>query len=413
MDKLRIQNIKEKANRCLQCKTKPCMNGCPLENNIPQFIAYVRNEEYKKAYEVLEQTTIMPFICGRICPKSKQCQGQCIRGIKGEPVSIGDIEALIGDIAIKNKWYIEKRNKNNGKTVAIIGAGPAGINCSIELARQGYTIDLYEKQNKIGGILRYGIPDFRLNKSYIDILQEKLLGLDVTIYNNKMLGRDFTIPDLIKKYNYVILDIGANCSCKMNIKGEQLPNVLGANELLEYQNHPDYINKKVIIIGGGNVAIDMARVAKQKGAKEVKVFYRRARKQMPAEDIEIEQAIQEGIEFLYQVNVKEIYANKIICSRNLLLKKEGEQRETPIEIENSEFKIEADYVIMAIGSKLNDNIIEQGIVLNSNGYIKVDDNFMTNIKNVYAIGDCIGNKSTVAWAARTGRNLAKKISLLE
>ena len=135
MDKLRIQNIKEKANRCLQCKTKPCMNGCPLENNIPQFIAYVRNEEYKKAYEVLEQTTIMPFICGRICPKSKQCQGQCIRGIKGEPVSIGDIEALIGDIAIKNKWYIEKRNKNNGKTVAIIGAGPAGINCSIELTR--------------------------------------------------------------------------------------------------------------------------------------------------------------------------------------------------------------------------------------------------------------------------------------
>lgn len=354
----------------------------------------------------------MPFICGRICPKSKQCQGQCIRGIKEESVSIGKIESFIGNMAIENKWYIEQKKEDNGKRVAIIGAGPAGIVCSIELARVGYAVDLYEKHSKIGGILRYGIPDFRLEKKYVDILQEKLVGLEVKIYTNQMLGRDFSIYDLQKKYDSIVLNLGANCSCKMNIAGENLPHVLGANELLEYEEHPDYTGKKVIIVGGGNVAIDMARVAKRKGAQEVKIVYRRARKQMPAEGVEIEEATQEGIDFLYQVNVKEIDKHKIKCSRNMLLKKEGEQREIPIEIENSEFEVEADYIIMAIGSKLSNAIIEQGIKLNNKGYIQVDENQMTNLKNVYAIGDCIGNTATVAWAARSGRDLAKNMSLL-
>lgn len=353
----------------------------------------------------------MPFICGKICPKSKQCQGKCVRGIKEEPVSIGKIESFIGDIAIENKWYIEKKTKDNGKKVAIIGAGPAGITCGIELARLGYTVDLYDKHNKIGGILSYGIPEFRLEEKYVNILKEKLESLEIKIYTNKMLGKDFSIIDLQKKYDITILNLGANCSCKMNIIGEDLSNVLGANELLEYGKHPNYIGKKVIVIGGGNVAIDVARTAKKKGAEEVTVVYRRARKQMPAENIEIEEAIKEEIKFLYQVNVKEIYTNKIKCSRNMLLKKEGEQREIPIEIENSDFEIQADYIIMAIGSKLDNEITNQWIKLNEKGYIQTDENKMTNLKNVYAIGDCTGNPATVAWAARSGRDLAKKVSL--
>ena len=362
------------------------------------------------AYQVLEETTVMPFICGRICPKSKQCQGSCVRGIKGVPVSIGEIESFIGDMAIENKWYLEKKRIDNGKKIAIIGAGPAGIVCSIELAKAGYTVDLYEKHSKIGGILRYGIPDFRLEKKYVDILQQKLESLEIKIYTNQMLGKDFSIQDLQKKYNAIVLDLGANCSCKMNIEGENLPHVLGANELLEYANHPDYIGKRVIIVGGGNVAIDMARVAKRNGAKEVTIVYRRARKQMPAEETEIEEATKEGIAFLYQVNIKKIDSFKIQCSKNMLLKKEGEKREIPIEIENSEFEIEADYVIIAIGARINNEIIKQGIELNEKGYIQVDKNQMTNLKNVYAIGDCTGNIATVAWAARAGRDLAKTVS---
>lgn len=275
------------------------------------------------------------------------------------------------------------------------------------MQRSGYSVCLYEKHEKIGGILRYGIPEFRLDKKYIDILEEKLLNLDVQICTNKTLGKDFSIPDLKEKFYAVILDIGANVSSKMNIEGEMLENVFGANELLENNTHPDYKDKKVIVIGGGNVAIDVARTAKRKGAKEVTIVYRRAIKQMPAENIEIEEAICEDIKFLYQVNVKKIFSNKVMCTKNMLVKDEKEQRDVPVEIENSEFEMESDYVVMAIGSILNNDITEQGIELNEKGYIKVDENGMTNISSVYAIGDCAGNKATVAWALRSGRDLCK------
>lgn len=409
MNKEIEEQIIKEASRCLNCKNKPCTKGCPLGNDIPQFIKYTKEKEYKRAYEVLRNTTIMPFICGRVCPKSNQCQGSCIRGIKGQPVNIGKIESFIGDLAIENKWYIEDKNQENKKKVAIVGSGPAGINASFELALNGYSVYLYEKHEKIGGILRYGIPEFRLDKKHVDILEEKLQNLGVKICTNQELGKDFALSDLQEKFDAIILDIGANNSCKMNIPGEDLNHVFGANELLEENNHPNYENKKVIVIGGGNVALDAARTAKQKGAKEVTVVYRRAREQMPAENVEIEEAISENIEFMFQVNVKEIFLNKVECTKNILVKKENEQREVPVEIENSEFEMDSDYVIMAIGSKLNNKITEQGIELNEKGYIKVDENGMTNIKNVYAIGDCAGNKATVAWAARNGKNIARRI----
>lgn len=409
MNKEIEEQIIKEASRCLNCKNKPCTSGCPLGNDIPQFIKCTKEKQYKKAYEVLNNTTMMPFICGRVCPKSNQCQGNCIRGIKEQPVSIGKIEAFIGDLAIENKWYIEDKKQESKKKIAIVGSGPAGINASFELALNGYSVYLYEKQEKIGGILRYGIPEFRLDKKYVDILEEKLLSLGVEIHTNNTLGKDFFLSDLQEKFDAIILDVGANTSCKMNIPGEDLNHVFGANELLENNTHPNYENKSVIVIGGGNVALDAARTAKKKGAKKVTIVYRRAREQMPAERVEIEEAISEDIKFMYQVNVKEIFSDKVKCTKNMLVKKENEQREVPVEIENSEFEMDSDYVIMAIGSKLNNEITKQGIELNEKGYIKVDENGMTSIKNLYAIGDCAGNKATVAWASRSGRNVARKI----
>lgn len=409
MNKEIEEQIIKEASRCLNCKNKPCTKGCPLGNDIPQFIQYTKEKQYKKAYEILKNTTIMPFICGRVCPKSNQCQGSCIKGIKEEPVSIGKIESFIGDLAIENKWYVEDKKHENKKRIAIVGSGPAGINASFELAQNGYSVCLYEKHEKIGGILRYGIPEYRLDKKYVDILEEKLQNLGVKIHTNQELGKDFSLLDLQEKYDTIILDIGSNTSCKMNIPGEDLKNVFGANELLEENTHPNYENKKVIVIGGGNVALDAARTAKQKGAKEVTVVYRRAREQMPAETVEIEEAMSEDVKFLYQVNVKEIFVNKVKCTKNMLVKKENEPREVPVEIENSEFEMNSDYVIMAIGSKLNNKITEQGIELNEKGYIKADENGMTSIKNIYAIGDCAGNKASVAWASRSGKNVARWI----
>lgn len=407
-----MKKIEEIRSYCLNCKNSQCrIKGCPLDNCIPEFIHEI---DSKKAYEILCNTTVLPAICGRICPHEKQCEGSCIRGIKGEPVSIGAMEAYIGDLSIENNYElsIEVDERAKDKRVAVIGSGPAGLTCAAFLARRGVKVTIYEKHDKLGGLLTHGIPDFRLPRKVVEKTIEKILDLGVEAKLNQELGRDFEIEDLAQKYDAVFVAIGANIPSKMNVEGENLNGVYGGNYLLEYNKHPDYNGKKVAIIGGGNVAMDSARAIKKLGASEVYVIYRRAEEQMPAEKKEIADAKKEGIEFLFQTNIVKILGTekveKLECIKTELVKKEGENRLSPVNIEGSNFILDMDYVVMATGSKPENNIIEK-FERNEYGYIKIDENMQTSISKVFAGGDIVGQKATVAWAARSGRDAAEKI----
>ena len=411
------EKIKKYTEYCLNCPTKPCSNnGCPLNNDIPTFIKLVKEEKIEEAYKILSKTTVLGSICGRICPHMKQCQGSCIRGIKGDPVQIGEIEAFVFDKALKNKWYknIEKTTELQGKRVAVVGSGPSGLTCASFLARSGAEVTIYEKYNKLGGILEHGIPNFRLEKNILNRTIEAILDMGIKVEYNKELGKNLNLEDLEKEYDAIFLGIGANIPSKMNIEGENLEGVYGGNCLLEKGEHPSYIGKKVAVIGGGNVAMDCARTIKKLGAEKVYVIYRRAEKQMPAESKEIEEAKKEGIEFLFQNNIVKILGKnkveKIECIKTKLIKKEGETREIPINIEHSNYEMDVDYVVMAVGSEVEKELINKlGLKINKWGYIEVNEEHQTSKKGIYAGGDVVGDKGTVAWAARAGRDVAEII----
>lgn len=413
MEKSMYNEIKEKARYCLKCKNPSCQKACPLGNNIPKFIGKIEEEKYKEAYEILSETTVMQAICGLICPYEKQCQEKCIKNIKGEAVKIGELEAFIGNLAIENNWYSEKKSERVNKKIAVIGGGPAGLTCSAFLAKNGYDLTIYEKDNKLGGLLLNGIPDFRLKKDIVNEWIKQIITLGINVKYNKKLGDTINLDDLCQKYDAVFLSIGANKSIKLGVKGEELEGVYGANELLETNSHPDYRGKVVSVIGGGNVAIDIARTIKKKGADKVYIIYRRAEKQMPAEAKEIKKAKLEGIEFLFQNNIVKIIGEDKVEAIELikteLVKKETEAREVPVDIVNSNYQINVDYLIRAIGSVPERNDIYGNIILNSKDYIKVDDKYNTSNIMVFAGGDIIGTKTTVAYAAMTGREAAKAI----
>ena len=314
------QNIKQKSEYCLNCKIKPCsLKGCPLNNDIPEFIKQIKEEKYEKAFEILSNTTVLSSICGRICPHKKQCEGSCVRGIKGESVSIGELEAFIGDYAIKNNLKISKTNDllKQITKVAIVGGGPTGLTCGAFLAKQGVQVTIYERYEFLGGLLMYGIPDFRLSKDIVENTIKNILNLGIEVKYNQKLGGNLKLDYLTKNYNYVVLAFGANVSSKMGIEGEELKGVYGGNELLENKNFPNCEGKTIIVNGGGNVAMDTARTVKRLGAKSVKIVYRRAKEQMPAEEKEVLDAEKEGIEILFQNNIVKINGKEKVKSVEL------------------------------------------------------------------------------------------------
>ena len=419
--------IQEKTNYCLNCKIKPCSNkGCPLGNDIPTFIKLAKEEKIEEAYEVISTTSVLPGICGRICPHMKQCEGSCVRVIKGNPVDIGTIESYIFDKAMEQGLSLKKvygkyaseeskeeKEVLKGKKVAIIGGGPAGLTCAAFLAKEGIDVTIYEKYDSLGGILVHGIPEFRLEKSIVEKSIKNILDLGVKVEYKKELGKNLELEELIQNYDAIFLAIGANKSAKMGVEGENLQGVYGGNELLEKDMHPDYNGKTVAVIGGGNVAMDCARTIQKKGAKDVFVIYRRAEAQMPAEQKEIEDAKKEGVKFLLQNNIVKIIGNekveKVELIKTKLVKKEGETREVPVNIENSNYIIDVDYIVMALGGTVSDETLTLGLTLNKWGNILVDEKYQTSISKIFAGGDLAGTKGTVAWAARSGREAAKNI----
>lgn len=415
-----MESIEEKAKYCLHCKIKPCSNkGCPLKNNIPDFIENIVKKDYETAYKILSQTTVLPGVCGRICPHKKQCEGSCVRGIKQVPVEIGNLEAFVFDKVVKDEnallhiWKDETEKNIKNKKVAVIGGGPAGLTAAAFLRRYGLNVTIYEKYGYLGGLLVHGIPEFRLDKSVVELTVKNILNLGIKVEYNKELGKNLFIEELKTQYDAIFLSFGANCSSKMGVEGENLQGVYGGNELLEYNIHPEYEGKTAVIIGGGNVAMDCARTVKKLGAKEVKVIYRRAKEQMPAEEKEIECAEHEGIEFLFQNNIVKIIGEKqvekIELIKTKLLAKDGKTRLIPVNIEGSNYCIETDYVIMALGSNTDEMVKNLGLELDKWGSIKINSNYQTSDKKVFAGGDVAGVKSTVAWAAFSGREAAKKI----
>lgn len=405
--------IKKCANECASCITKPCQVGCPLNNDITGFIKKVKDDKYEDAFKILENTTVLPAICGKICPYDKQCQGSCAKKISYQAVKIGEIESYVGDLAIESSWNFDKKKKKN-KKIAVIGSGPAGLTCAGFLAKEGYQVTIYEKHDYLGGLLYHGIPDFRLSKDLVDKAILQILNLGIEVKKNISLGEDVSLKELEKEYDAVFLGFGANLSKMMGVPGESLSGVYGGNELLEGLVHPDYNNKNVCIIGGGNVAMDVSRTVKRLGAKNVTVIYRREESDMPAEDIEIEEAKNDDVKFLYKTNVVKIIGHDCV-SQIECVRTEKDDNSKYNDVLGSNFYLDCDYVIMAIGSKADSKLIDElGLEKTDSMYLAINDNNQTSSLKVFAAGDLTGTKSTVAWACRNGRDAAYSIiSFLE
>ena len=412
---MNYDDIKRSVGECLQCIKSPCQLGCPLNNDIRGFNKLAKEEKYKEAYQLLSETTVIPSICGRVCPKSKQCEGSCVKGrIKdSNAVEIGKIEAFIGDMALKNNWTISSLPLKN-KKVAVVGGGPSGLTCAAFLRRNGYDVTIYERHNYLGGLLYHGIPDFRLDKTLLGKVIDKILELGIDVKLNQSIGKNFSLGTLENEHDAVFLGFGANLSSKMNIPGEDLDGVYGGNELLETGNHPDYEGKVVVVSGCGNVAMDVARTIKRKNASKVYVIYRRSEKEAPAEENEIREAKEEGVEFLFQNNILGIYGDKkvekIEVINTELVKKDDDDRLSPVNIEGTNYYLNCDYVVMAIGSHPESNIVNSlGLELDKRGRILIDKEGHTSKEKVFAGGDVAGTISTVDFASRAGRDAAYAI----
>lgn len=406
-----MKSVSECANYCLNCKLKPCsLKGCPMQTKIPEFIMEVKNEHYENAYNLLQENNFFSHICSIVCPQEEQCEGSCIRGIKSEPTNIGMLEKFVNEWAIENKieYKIDKK-ESNGKRVAVIGSGPAGLECSIELLKSGFEVDIFEKDETPGGILIYGIPDFRLPKDIVKNIIDKIKALGGKFYTNRALGIDFDIKELSQKYDAVFVGIGATKSSKYKLTDEETSEIYDSDVFLRAYRENKYPKDlgTVVVIGGGNVAMDSARVATRMGAKKVKILYRRDRQHMPAREVELDEAIQDGVEFkeLTRVESCNIESGKIVsvnCVKTEIVEGKAIDK-NPLET----FSEEANTIVFAIGLKPDKSlIIENGIELDDWGYIKIDENGKTNLENVFAGGDNTENKSTVCRALAAGKKAA-------
>jgi len=418
------------AMRCLNCRTRPCVSGCPVMVNIPEFIGKIATGEYEEAYKVINTTSSLPAICGRVCPQENQCEGKCVRGIKDEPVAIGRLERFAADWHAKNSDSTIQLEKNgNRHRVAVVGAGPAGLACAGDLINKGYDVTVYESLHKLGGVLVYGIPEFRLPKAIVAREVAALEEKGVKFVTNAIIGRSITVDELIEeeKFEAVFVGTGAGLPSFMNIPGENLLGVCAANEYLTRINLmkaylPEYDTpiikaKKIAVVGGGNVAMDSARCAMRMGAEEVYIIYRRSEEEMPARAEEVHHAKEEGIEFRMLTNPVKIVGDEegrvtgIECVKMAQGEVDASGRRSPVEIPDSNFIIEADCVIMAIGTKLNRLILDttKNLKENKRGGIAVDEKAATNRPEIFAGGDAVTGAATVIKAMGAGKVAAAGI----
>lgn len=417
------------ASRCLHCKNPRCVAACPVSVKIPSFIAAVAAGDFAKAAEVIAEDSSLPAVCGRVCPQESQCEGSCILGVKGEPVAIGKLERFVADHAREAGLRKVEKVPSNGHKVAVIGSGPAGLACACDLAKSGYEVTVFEALHKPGGVLEYGIPEFRLPKERVvaaEIADVKAMG--VRIETNVVVGRTVTVDSLLDKegYSAVFIGSGAGLPRFMNIPGENLNGVFSANEFLTRNNlmdayRDDYLTpvmhaKRVVVVGGGNVAMDAARTALRLGG-EVTVVYRRTEKELPARVEEVHHAKEEGIRFMMLSNPVEItgddkgWVKKIRCIRMELGEPDESGRRSPVPVPGSEFEVETDAVIMALGTSPNPLIARTtaGLETNRRGCIVADEDGVTSHPGVFAGGDAVTGAATVILAMGAGRKAAAAI----
>ena len=426
------------AQRCLNCKNKPCVAGCPVNVNIPDFIMKIKDKDYEGAYKIINETSTLPAVCGRVCPQETQCEAKCTMGVKFEPVGIGRLERFVADWHNANATEKAVAPESNGHKVAIVGSGPAGLTCAGDLAKKGYKVSVFEALHTAGGVLVYGIHEFRLPKAIVAREVEGLKDLDVDIETNVIIGKTLTVDELFDEMGFeaVFIGSGAGLPMFMNIPGESLKGVFSANEYLTRSNlmkaylddpkTPIMKGGKVAVVGGGNVAMDAARTALRLGAEHVYIVYRRSMEELPARKEEVEHAIEEGIDFRLLNNPVEIlgfnnpddprdpkngFVKGIKCIKMELGEPDASGRRRPIPVEGSEFELEVDAVIMALGTRPNPLIknTTKGLEVNRKGGFVVDEDGLTSREAVYAGGDAVTGAATVISAMGAGKLAAASI----
>jgi glutamate synthase (NADPH/NADH) small chain len=421
------------ADRCIECKKPVCIDNCPVEVDIPAFIRLILQEDYRAAVEKIREANYLPIICGRVCPQENQCELTCLLGKRYQPIAIGKLERFVADLELEHGWFkVPRIEQRRQERVAIVGSGPAGMTCAAELAKLGYRVTLFEALHAIGGVLQYGIPEFRLPKALLDVERQRLEAMGVEIQTNFIVGRTATVDEIMGELGYkaVFLATGAGTPNFMGIPGENLNGVYSASEFLTRVNFmkgyrfpefdtPVKIGKRVAVIGGGDTAMDGARTAIRLGPEKVYLVYRRSFDEMPARKEEVQHAKEEGVEFhvltvpVHILGNSSGWVNEMICQRMALGEPDENGRKRPVPIEGSEFFLEVDTVIVAIGQKPNPILQKttSGLSVSKWGTIVVDDSGKTSRPGVYAGGDLSRGGATVILAMRDGKKAAEAINL--